>query len=350
MRVLPNVPRFLRVVGWSAVIVILINPVADRVGIKHWQPTVVDDMASIYAYQHREAAADVLFIGTSRTYSAVMPGEVESEGGREGLELGAFNLGQPATSLVASVMVLRDVLPVGAEPPRIVVLEVAPASVNANNGFTGRSLRHYSSLPDSARAMLSFRHAGAALEGLLRGAANLALLLYRPPTGEIGRAAVGGVVLRKGGLHEDSDERGPCDSVADWSPEQRRLTVRALRTEQRDRLLARYRIAGGPVAALEQAVALCRRRGARLLLVRYPEHVDYREMYLDGEDMAFEAFIHAFAAEHRVAYHDLAATMPLPESSFADLSHLNACGARELSRRITRELLVPVLGGRAGAS
>lgn len=319
-----TLPRLLRVVGWVVVMALLANPLADLLGIKYCQS--LDQVARIDGYLRLAATAGVLFLGSSRTHADVIPADVEASLAAAGVETTAYDLGQPGTTVVASVIVLRDALRRRGTPPRIVVLEVSPGALNANNQMLELTLTRYASLPDTLRALANPTLARWALAGTLRGYANLVLAVYRGPAAEPGDAPA----RRQGARYAPGDGDGPCDSVVDWTPQGRAKSLAYLRDDQSERALADYRITGLPVAALDEAVGITRRRGARLVLLRYPVHEAYRAVYGHGEDREFEAFIEAYARRHQLRYLDLSREMT--ETSFADHSHLNACGARRLSR------------------
>lgn len=323
---MPTVPRLLRVVGWVAAMTVLANPVADRLGLKYRQS--MEQLARVDAYLRRGEPADVVFLGASRTHADIVPAELEAALSAAGVEATVYDLGQPATSVVASAIVLRDLVRAGVAPPAMVVLAVSPGALNGNSAMLELTLERYGSLPDTLRGLLVPRLWRSALRGLLRGHGNLALAGYQWLAGTPAADSVRRLGARFG--PEDAGQR--CDSVADWTPEGRARSLTYLRTEHRRKTLREYQIGGLAVAALDEILAATSRSGAELVLLRYPVHPEYAVVYAHGEDHVFDTFIRGFAERHRLRYLDLSRTMT--ETDFIDHSHLNACGARRLSRRL----------------
>jgi hypothetical protein len=326
-------PRLLGVVGWCAAFAVVANPVADRVGLKYWQPCVSEDMVNVYAFQAREVAAEVLFVGSSRTFAAVIPGQVERELAAAGLDCRAYNLGQPATGMVAATIVLRDAL-LGYPAPRVVVLEVTPRAVDAGDRFLDRNLRNYASLEDTARALSCLQHPRAALAGTLRGFVNFAFAAYRPPSSGACQAKIEQALYRRGALWPDDVGPDPCDSVADWTEERRRETLIAVQELKRPP----FRVGRLTRAALEEAASLARQQRFNLILVRYPEHDAYRRLVAGEPERHFGSFVRDLVARRGLRFVDLTETPPLPETLFMDFSHLNRCGAREVTTLLAREV------------
>ncbi len=327
--------RFLRVVGWVAVLAAVANPLADRLGVKYCQPG--NQLFRVHEYLQLARGADVLFLGSSRTYRGIIPVELDAAMEAVGATGMAYDLGQPGTTVVASVILLRDLLMVAEPPPRIVVLEVSPGALNGNSRRLEQTLVRYSSPRDVVRAVTTGTQIRSALAGMLRGYGSLALATYRMVS--VRDVPVSASVRRRGAGYGPAEANGACRSVSDWTASDRASYLRYLLTEYREKSLADYEVSGLPVAAVEEAVGLARRCGVRLVLLRYPAHPGYRMVFEHGEEQTYEAFIRGFARRHGLLYIEL--TEAIPEHEFADYLHLNACGARHFSRKLG-ELLAAV--------
>ncbi len=332
--------KLIRVGVCAAVIVAIGNPLADSLGLKYWQPIAYESILPVFAYQHRGRPADVLFLGTSRT-ACVRPRIVEEEL-REltGLELEAYSLAQPAANIAASWWMLRDTTATNG-PPRLVVLELNPTSVNANRLFSGE-LEWYCSTPDLLRLIPSLTDRTrvlSAVKGQLRGWSSLVSWAFLRPgsrrtsqrLAEINRD--GGLVLRS--------ER----SLAEHSHEKRAQILRREIEEQRHQLLRRFAVGGPTVQALEEIIATSHEEGCRVVLIDPPVHPDYRKAIGERELALFSRFVDALVSNHGLRYHDFntehaRAHLRLTDADFMDFTHLNSSGAERFSREIARSVIL----------
>ena len=111
------------------------------------------------------------------------------------------------------------------------------------------------------------------------------------------------------------------------------------------RQLADYEIAGKTPAALEHVVALCRQRGATIILFEPPLPSAHRALYSPAVRERYHAFINGLAKAYDCRFVDLSAR--LPDTMFADNDHVNLDGRGAATRIIAQEILAPAWRERA---
>ena len=103
--------------------------------------------------------------------------------------------------------------------------------------------------------------------------------------------------------------------------------------------LAGYEISGRTPAAVERVVALCRERGARVILFEPPLQSVHRALYTPDVLERFKIFTDRLVAMDHCGLADLSAR--LPDTMFADTNHVDFIGRAATSRIVAQEILAP---------
>jgi hypothetical protein len=340
-----------RIVGFLLVIV-LSDAASSWLRISYWTPFANDRALAIYVYQRQRVAADILFLGTSKINAAVIPAVIEDELlERLGRPVTAFCLGQPGTSAFTSWQVLRDVVSSNGSPS-VVVLELSPASLNANHGHIPRDLSSYCLLGDLVEAtpwINSWERLVAASGGAFRGVTTCTLSSTR--------AIYWGSVqprletfARKHGA-QFGPRRRQQQRLSDLSEEQQRQTMRNALPWGRHEYMDRYEIGGAPEAAFRSICRLTRDRGIRLVVLDPPVADRYgRRIATPEESREFRDYLDRAAQTWSFERVELdSAALGLTDADFLNLTHLNWDGAATLSRHLARTVLPGLLAPAATA-
>jgi hypothetical protein len=334
----------LRIVGF--LLVIVLSDAASRwLRISYWTPFASDRALAIHVYQRQRVSADILFLGTSKINTAVIPAVIESELSEKlGRPVTAFCLGQPGTSAFTSWQVLRDVVASNGAPA-VVVLELSPGSLNANHGHIPRDLSSYCSLGDLIEAtpwIDSWERLVAASSGAFRGLTTCALsasrVFYR---GSVEPRLEG--FTRKHGA-QFGPRRWQQRRLTDLTDEQQQQAVRDAVAWGRHEYMDRYEIGGAPEAAFRSICRLTHDRGIRLVVLDPPVADRYRRRIAE-----FQSYLGHAAQTCAFESVELdPASLGLSDADFRDLTHLNWDGAATVSRHLARTVLLRLLAPPAG--
>lgn len=341
----------LRIAGFLLVMV-LFDAASNWLRISYWTPSANARALAIYVYQRQRVASDILFLGTSKINTAVIPAVIEGELSKSlGRPVTAFCLGQPGTSAFTSWQVLRDVVTSNGSPA-VVVLELSPASLNANHGHVPRDLRSYCSLLDLVEAapwINSSERLVAASRGAFRGFTTSVLFATRGLYRDVVRAQVAALERKHGA--QFGPRRWPQRRLSDLTEEQHGQLLRDGVPWGRHEYMDRYEIGGAPEAAFRSICRLTRDRGIPLVVLDPPVAESYRlQIATPDEYRAFRSYLDdaaKYCAFERVELDP--AFLGLTESDFLDLTHLNWDGAATLSRHLARTVLPGLLAPTAPA-
>lgn len=331
----------LRIVGFLLVIV-LSDAASNWLRISHWTPSADDRELAIYVYQRQRVAADILFLGTSKINAAVIPAVIESElSASLGRPVTTFCLGQPGTSAFTSWQVLRDVVSSNGSPS-VVVLELSPASLNANHGHIPRDLSSYCSLLDlagAARWIDSRERLVAASGGAFRGLTTCALSATRVFYWESARPRVEELARKRGA--QFGPRRRHQQRLSDLTEEQQQQLMRDALPWGRHEYMDRYEIGGAPEAAFRSICRLTRDRGIPLVVLDPPVADRYgRRIATPHELREFRSYLDRAAQSWSFERVELdPAALGLTDADFLNLTHLNWDGAATLSRHLARTVL-----------
>jgi hypothetical protein len=331
----------LRIAGFLLVIV-LSDAASNWLRISYWTPSADDRALAIYVYQQQRVPADILFLGTSKINAAVIPSIIEGElSERLGRPVTTFCLGQPGTNAFTSWQVLRDVVSSNGSPS-VVVLELSPASLNANHGHIPRDLSSYCSLLDLARAapwIDSPERVVAATGGAFRGLTTCGLSATRAFYWESVRPRVEALARKRGA--QFGPRRRHQQRLSDLTEEQQRQLLRDALPWGRREYMDRYQIGGAPEAAFRSICRLTRDRGIPLVVLDPPVADRYgRRIATPDESREFRSYLDRAAQTgtfERVALDP--AALGLTDADFLNLTHLNWDGAAKLSRHLARTVL-----------
>lgn len=335
----------LRIVGFLLAIV-LSDAASHWLRIGYWTPFANDRALAIHVYQLQRVPADILFLGTSKINAAVIPAVIESElSATLGRPVTAFCLGQPGTNAFTSWQVLRDVVSSNGSPS-VVVLELSPASLNANHGHIPRDLSSYCSLVDLVEAapwINSPERLVATTGGAFRGLTTCTLSATRVFYWESVRPRVEALARKHGA--QFGPRRRQQQRLSDLSEEQQRQAMRNALPWGRHEYMDRYEIGGAPEAAFRSICRLTRDRGIRLVVLDPPVADRYgRRIATPDESREFRAHLDRAAQDWSFERVELnPASLGLSDADFLNLTHLNWDGAATVSRHLARTVLLRLL-------
>lgn len=345
----PCIQWLLRFGGFLGLL-LLTQFAARWLGLGYWQPVVNNQALKMYLYQLDGLAPDILFLGTSKVNRAVIPAVVEEGQGS------VFCLGQRGMGLQAQAIVLRDVLRTNGRP-RLVVLEITPAMLNANHGGFRDVLRFYASPSDLVRAVPRLRTPAAwraAGQGVFRGMTSLYLRAWSRILHGGQERQLASIRRLKGGRYDPVPPEG-MQRLSDLTVGEQQDLLGKIREEGRRSYMRHYEIGGMATEGLEQIIRLTRRQGIGLVLFNPPVTRAYRRaMYRPDEYARYLRYVEEISRREGIPFHDLDdGRLQLTPADFHDFGHLNAAGAEKVSRYMARDLLGPALEsppvpGRAG--
>jgi hypothetical protein len=344
---MPHVPELVqksrRCLGWFlagfALCQLALGAVIDRL------PSVRDPEfeARLDRLRARQAATPgrplVLVLGSSRTGCGLDARRLSETDHYHGALV--FNFGISGSGPLFQLVNLRRLLDAGIRPDLLYV-EVMPALLADRDGSREERLL------DGARLRLaevlsvcpSYRHPRRLLGGWLLGRL---LPCHRH------QAEIRGWL----GLDKASGDAGFVDEYG-WrcwaSPieEGFRRQVSDLAHRQYQPYCVSETFAPGPVRALEELLALCRREGIPVKLLLMPEGKPFRDLYSPASRKAFATLMGQIQSKWGVAVVD--ARGWVNDTGFWDTHHLLDEGARCFTDRFGREALRPALQALAPTS
>lgn len=272
-------------------------------------------------YNRKQQRADFVFAGTSMVFRGIDPMAFE-EASRE--PTFAYNVGVLAgMPPIQQRWLLEEVEP--RLKPRVVVYGMSSLD------FQGRrykfAVNSYESAPATRKGfMASAQRFGARLlkivqvRAVLRDPDTLAEVQETPkPSGPIERT------------RELMDDRGHI-------PKAKRNVSNKERMRMRDSVLRDYKISARGTRQIERIIRTLERRDVTVILVSMPVPERYIEVHPRGADdfNAAERHIARLAGRMDLPVIDMSDSMP--ESSFADYTHLSQEGAVAFTRKLQREL------------
>lgn len=336
----------LRFVGFVAVLVVA-DLAAGLFRISYWTPFENPQALRIFEYQHEMSRADILFVGTSRIRTAVIPTMIEAAlSSVLGRDISVYCLGQDGSSAYTNWLVLDDVVAVHGLP-ELIVLEVSPGSLNANHRHVAKDLRFHSSIGEILGAVCWINTSDrltAAAGGCFRGPSSLLLygsrwLYPRQFEKELTRYR-----RRKGAQFPDKIPRR-FRRLTDLDASQRRAQLAGGIAHARQQYMEHYTVGGAPGAGLRATIVFAGNHGIPVVLLDPPMIHEYREAVSTPEEIAqYREAIDRVLRDPRasVVEADLS-NLELAEADFLDLTHLNPSGAHKASRFLAESVLVPLM-------
>lgn len=283
---------------------------------------------------------DVLCIGSSRFGAGIVPAAMRGAF-REALgadcRIDVFNasvpVGDPLTEEYEFNRLVRD-----GSRPGMLVLEVAPETVNAYNEWfaihVARQVRWEdvpADLPDVWRSQQIGRLIATRLMPLFTHRQEIWRRLAR-----LGEPAPP--------LADDSDQ------VIDWKQVlgsslaapvgEERLAHSLAGVEMAQKRLRHYRIGGMTAGSLERLLDRCRTLHIPVVLVGVPVTSFFRQCCTPEIDAAYSDYMTRLCRTYGCRFVDW--RDQIADSGFVDVHHLESAGGYEFSGRLTREVLAPI--------
>ena len=343
----------LRVAGFLLVLVVA-DAAARWLRIGYWTPFENDRGLAVYIYQRQRSAADILFLGTSRINTAIIPAIVERDLlATLGRPYTTFVLGQPGSSALTSWLVLRNVVASNGSP-QVVVLELSPGALNAHHRDTPHALSSYASLPDLLWAtpkLRSWSDLVGASDGAFRGLTSATLFTLRSTYRQSVEPKLRTLDGQQGAQYAPAPpwRHRRLSDLSD--PQRRKLLDDAVRWA-RHQYVASYQIGGAPEAAFRAICRLARDRGFPLIVVDPPVAEDYRDRATTLEERRqFRSYLDRAVRDSRVLLPELdVESLALTDADLLNLTHLHPEGAARYSRLLAQAALVPALAASPGES
>ncbi len=336
-------PRRLRQGGratllWALGLYVIVQGVLVVV-MDRWHPSLYETAARDKRQQLRRlvaAAPDwplLVMLGSSRTEQALQAGWLNGLPGPDGKPFLAFNYGAPAAGPLHEELYLREMLDAGIRP-RLLLVEYLPPLFAAPRGSTTAEedwLEAPYLSPSQLHRLWPYlarphRKGRAWLESRLAPA-----FAHRPTLRTRMEEVASGTTPP---LHYPHDPFGwmlPCP----YTQEQLARRLAASR-ELYHPVLSRFRIGKGPVRAMRDLVALCRRKRIAVVLVVMPESSAFRGWYsAEGRD-APRRLLQELRETQGVQVID--ANEWVGDNDFIDGHHVLARGSWVFTARLRHEL------------
>lgn len=281
----------------------------------------------------------VLFLGTSRGgYGFEADRVPEATGGR----IEAFNFGIPATGPVTHLVYLRRLLDAGHRPALLIVEILPPALAHLPDGpLEGRFADGNRFHADELDVVASHGFPDAKLREQWRESLVAPWHSYRfHLVGRVSPTMLPWNVRFDWG--RPPDPRGWNAAIGDEPVGEQAAEGFKQATREYGGILRSARPGGPAVRALGELLALAREYAIPTRLVLMPEAVAFRALYPRAYTVQLDRVLSE--AAHGVPVDD--ARRWVPDDDFRDGHHLNRTGAAVFTDRLTREVIVPAIGGR----
>ncbi|MCP3098800.1 DUF1574 domain-containing protein [Myxococcus sp. K15C18031901] len=342
-------PRRQRHAAWAAVAVLVVGVVVLEVGFRasRLARSLADE--SLYLRKGRtfesSAGADVAMTGDSRILHGFSPQVVADTVEEErGERLQVYNAGLSGAPPMAQLAWVRRLLSHPERRPRLVVLGISPymfSSRIARNPSRESltTLWRLQDLGSAARAGAGFEELSTIIVSNLFESVRL-------------RPQVVQAVLehREAGRPADTGEDGYVRlSGVDATTQAARARQRGqgYRTEMKK---PEARFGNEQMGYFEQALRELRDAGVATLVINTPSASQVDMAY--GPDSLYDehlAWVKERAARYGARFADLKTVPGLGDRDFTDGDHLSAVGAQKFTEHLTREHLLPMLGGATAA-
>lgn len=333
---------------WAAVIALVLELPVWRSGSRLQNPYARPERAAVLRAWNELGGreCDVLFIGDSRAGAAFTPSALEAEARRAGVPLRAFNLAGPSSTILSEAGVLDYVLERGARP-RVVVWGVGKRQASLLDlGMFQRNEATFGLVTDLSRKAPGWRNVCTWGFYATGGARRLLQtpLEYLP---QYRKELVAARRNRGIGWADATDEWGKRHNAkrmgtAPRTPAHWQTAV--VRLQGNNNAIVPF--ADEPLVdrALAYALQRVQASGARVVLVNMPL-VGPRTQFERAHDYeTYLAWLRRSAAQHDVQFLDLnePALRP-PDALFDDTDHLGPDAAQQITRRLTRDIILPGL-------
>lgn len=335
--------RGFRVLGWIAALLAFASVAAQTLGLKYVQE--VEWPTDLFALAAVKPAAplDIAIVGSSRSHYGFIPGAIDaclSE--RLARPTRTVSANRLAASSYATDIVARDLFS-GDNAPKVLVIEVAPESLNANHFELDYNVASSADVRDTpecvAAAMTGPPTLASCARPLVRGVENLAFYLHRPATehGHITWMALfagGGQYCYGAPECEVRNAEYDQRHLGRWQTRIERVlpTVRAGR-------FVDYEVGSGlPSAHLVATLDRARSQGVATLVVNLPVSPTYQAEVPAEAYATYLAWVAPAASTHGGRFLDLNNPEWKDRQEYLDPDHLNHKGALRLSMRLCDEV------------
>lgn len=302
----------------------------------------------------------VFFLGTSRTEFGIKPAEVEATLRTEGIDAWTANVTRRGSSMVGLFQAYLDEIHpfvAGHDVEVILGIEVRGSGMNDNRIERGeiRALRELKARVPAAEAEIELPDPIAlAAEGELDKAAStvfetLSLLRGRQQVGN----SFSQLWSSLGATRTGNDWFEHTNGLRPWAKADKGWGVHTdmrrddLNWEARERahssLLQRFQVGGVQTAGLRQILREAQAIGIRPFVYTLPVTAQHRRFFLRGHFERYMRLVAKIAENHGVPFVDLDTDHGLGNEAFHDTDHLHASASREVSARMARRALLPLL-------
>lgn len=276
----------------------------------------------------------VLALGSSRMDAAFQAGRLDGRAGPDGRPLAAYNFGIPAAGPLHEYQYLRDMLDAGIRPS-MVVIEVLPPLYSAPHSHLISEedwpVADWMSLHQFRRMHPYFARPARKLGEWV--AARLApAFTYRRPLQTVLTVQMLPPEERQRVPYEH--DRWGCRCPNRLTPFQHAECVERARDYIPS--LNHFRLGAGPVDALRDLLACCRREGIAAVLVLMPESSAFRSWYQPECLTAMNGMLAQMRDDWGVRVIDARAW--LADRDFTDGHHVEESGARLFTTRLLAEI------------
>ncbi len=335
--------RGFAILGWIAAFVAIADLAAEALHLKYIQevewPTDVFAASTL----DRDHPIDVGIVGSSRSHYGLAPTAIDAcLSQRLGRATHTVSANRLAASTYATDILARDLF-TGARLPKVLVIEVAPESLNANHfelDYNVASSADVRDVPECvAAAVLGPPTLSTCARPLVRGVENLAFLLHRSVTEH--RHITWMTLFAGGGQYcfgtpecearnTDYDQR----HAGRWQTRIDRVLPK-VRTER----FVDYAVGAGLpsvhfVAMLDRA----RAQGVATLVVNLPVSAAYQAEVPSDATAVYLDWVGHTTAQHGGRFLNLNELDWQVRSEYVDPDHLNSKGALRLSQRLCAEV------------
>jgi hypothetical protein len=336
------------IAGWIVALLLGFAFVADQRGL-HWIQAV-EWPTDLYTLGRLQAEPiDVAVVGTSRSHYGLPPSAIDLYLSRAlGRRTRSVGLNRLTASAYTEDIVARELLT--ASPPKVLVVEVAPETLNAHHFEQdyniGGSIQARD-VPECLATARSTTRLATCSRPLFRGVENVAHLLARP-FGD--HAHITWMATYEGGgqyCYEDDACRARNAAYDERAQGRWQSRMDTVIPEVRAQRFTDYQIREG--LGIDHFRALLDRetaRGVHVVVVNLPVAAVYQAEVPEAVYAEFLSVMHDELHPRGVPFVDLnTPAMQADRDAFLDPDHLNRVGAERITRALCEGTIAGLVGG-----
>jgi hypothetical protein len=336
--------RGFAVLGWLAAWLAVAGVAAQLLGLKYVQEVEWPTDLFAQANLRRPAPVDVAIVGSSRSHYGLSPSAIDAcLTPQLGRPVHTASSNRLAASLYAADIVAQDLYS-GPNAPKVLVVEVAPESLNANHFELDYNVAASADLQDVpecvAAALTGPPTLATCARPLVRGVENLAFLLHRPLTDH---RHITWMALYEGGGQYcfDSPECEARNADYDTRHAGRWQTrVERVLPHVRGERFVDYSVDRGlPSAHFVALLDRARADGTQVLVANLPVSATYNAEVPPAAYATYLGWVKPTAEAHGARFLDLNVPAWQDRALYVDPDHLNHVGAKRLSERLCAEVV-----------